>query len=456
MTEHVRTKKAVEEILGFEYPGEPISDQAAAEKVLLDASRAPAPLKAEGYHTALGDVVTLVAPNVQWNPEPLLIQMLVAIGSTLGPDPFIASSARRLKMNNYCMVVGRSGGGKGSSLSWCEHAMKIIDPSFWDERRITSIGSGEGLLKTICDPVYGLNSNGEKVLKDAGSEDKRILYVEEEAGSIYLRAIQSELYAKALTTAWDNGKLMNVVKDSQMSCLNPHVNIVAHITPHEFRERIEASPSLITNGFQNRWLSSIVFPTQVYDENVTPSQVPALNFAIKAIAEGLEAFNAGPREFLLTPDADDLRKTTNRWMLDNEEPGAMGYMNVRFADLCLKTACIYTAIRGDHKVSAEDFMAGRAVAAYSLRCMRAFFGGVLLDDTADDFMALWAESGYAPITMTGISDLFSRHLNHARKKAMVGRLVQDGLVVTEQEKGGGRPATVIKLNPHYTAPTNSW
>ena len=257
----------------------------------------------------------------------------------------------------------------------------------------TSMSSGEGLLKTICDPVWALDSRGEPVLRDAGSDDKRVLLLEEEAGSIFIRVAQQEVMGKFLTTAWDSGRLMNVVKDSKMECATPHVSICGHITPDELTDRVTSSH--ITSGFINRWTMALIRPTAVDDSLVSPEDIVGLDDAILRIRDGLNRFrDSGEHQFVLSDEADKLRRETSVWVRENEEPGAMAHLSVRFQSQMLKLAMVYAAVDGTTVISADHLRAGRAVTAYSLRCARAFWGGVFLDDLTDDFMSLWRGIGY--------------------------------------------------------------
>ena len=454
MSDHVCAQPSIATTIGYQHD-EPICDACAWQKVLADPERAPSSLRPEAFYGPVGEMCSLIAPNVPYDISAVLLQTLVACGSSLGPEPFLSEGAKRLHPNLFALIVGRTGGGKGMSLAHVEHAMKSIAPTFWATRPITSASSGEGLLKTICDPVWGLDSKGEPVLRDAGSEDKRVLLIEEEAGSIFIRVAQQEVLGKFLTTAWDSGRLMNVVKDSKMECATPHVSIIGHITPDELTDRVTSSH--ITSGFINRWTMALIRPTAVDDSLVAPEDIVGLDDAILRIRDGLNEFrDSGVHQFVLSDEADKLRRETSVWVRENEEPGAMAHLAVRFQSQTLKLTMVYAAVDGTHVISADHLRAARAVTAYSHRCARAFWGGVFLDDLTDDFMSLWRGIGYEAISLSDLSALFSRHLTASKREHMLRRLLRDGVIETSQVKGDGRPATFISLNPDYQPNTNDW
>lgn len=202
---------------------------------------------------------------------------------------------------------------------------------------------------------------------------------------------------------------------------------------------------------------ALIRPTAVDDSLIAPEDIVGLDDAILRIRDGLHQFaDSGEQQFVLSDEADKLRRETSVWVRENEEPGAMAHLAVRFQSQTLKLAMVYAAVDGTHVISADHLRAARAVTAYSHRCARAFWGGVFLADLTDDFMSLWRGIGYEAISLSYLSALFSRHLTAAKREHMLRRLVRDGVVETSQVKGDGRPATFISLNPDYQPNTNDW
>ena len=439
-------------ILGFNYT-DPIPDAAGWKRVLSDPEKAPSALKADAYYGSIGEFTALVAPYVPYGPEGILVQLLVSVGSLLGEVPFLEEGPKRIHPNLFGLVVGTSGGGKGASLGWNEWAMQRLDGDFWRDRRVTSMGSGEGLLKVICDPVYGLDSKGEEVLKDKGSADKRVLYVEEEAGSIFLRTAQQPVMEKFITTAFDSGTLMSVVKETTMKCETPHVSIIGHITPDELVDKVTRSH--VTNGFLNRWLVCVIKSNAIDDSLTPPDQISGLGDVITRLRDNLKRFTDGPQRFRITGDADKIRRETVTWVRENIEPGAMEHMSVRFQTLTLKAAMVYAAADGTNVIDADHIRAARAVVAYSQRSIRAFYGGVFFDDR-DEFMTLWRDTGYADVSLTDITNMFSRNMNATKRDGMLKRLIRDGLIeINNVPSGKGRPSRVVTRTATDTT-TNDW
>jgi len=173
------------------------------------------------------------------------------------------------------------------------------------------------------------------------------------------------------------------------------------------------------------------------------------------LRDGLERFKAGPQRFRITGDADKIRRETVAWVRQNTQPGAMQFMSVRYQTLMLKAAMVYAAADGTNVIGADHIRAARAVVAYSQRSIRAFYGAVFFDDR-DDFMTLWRDTGYADVSLTDITNMFSRNMNATKRDGMLKRLIRDGLIeINNVPSGKGRPSRVVSLTATDTT-TNDW
>lgn len=444
-------------VLGVSY-AEPVSDAQAWSRMFGDPALAPSAPRTEAFQGPLGVMTRLIAPHVPWDPMAFLGQTLVALGNLLGYRFFIAEEATRRRPNLYLAVVGGTGSGKGTSYRWTEWVMRGIDERYLRERVTTAVGSGEGLLAKITDPVYGTNARGEEAEVIAGSDDKRVLYLEEELGQLFMKMISQDSVEKMVTKAWDSGQLETTTKKESMVCATPHVSIIGHITPDELFTRLDHR--LIDNGFSNRWLYLLIKPTQVKFTSTAPEEVAGLAALREQLGANLRRFRSdGADEFVLTPEADDVYLETARFLYDHPQTGAMLKQDVRWRPLMWKLAVIYAAADGTNKISAEHFLAARAFWAYCSRSARAFFGSKSGNELVDRFMFMWRQTGYEPLTLSDIADMFSKNLNAYRRNVMLDILKRDGIIRIEPGTSAkGRPPTHVLYDAHARPehPTTDW
>lgn len=77
-------------------------------------------------------------------------------------------------------------------------------------------------------------------------------------------------------------------------------------------------------------------------------------------------------------------------------------------------------------------------------------------DDRDEFMTLWRDTGYADVSLTDITNMFSRNMNATKRDGMLKRLIRDGLIeVNNVPSGKGRPSRVVTRTATDTT-TNDW
>ncbi|NQU37576.1 MAG: DUF3987 domain-containing protein [Actinobacteria bacterium] len=449
---------AIADILGITYE-RPISDERGWADAFSDISLAPAPPAPEVFHGPLGDLTRAIAPHVPWDPIAFHMQALVAIGSHLGYTPHVDDGANQRRANLFLAIVGGTAIGKGSSLGFTHWLLGHIDDEFRTERLITQIGSGEGLLAKITDTVYTQSPRGDQVVAMAGSDDKRVLYIEEELGGLFNKMISQESVEKTITKAWDSGVLETTTKKESMRCKEPHVSIIGHITPDELYDRLDKR--LLDNGFSNRWLYVMIKKTAVVPQPPAPRNIPGADGLAEVIAENIRAnplLMSGPVKF--TAKATTMFNATHGHMSDYRFAGAMGKQSARWAPQIYKLAIIYAAIDGAKTIDVPHLAAARAAWAYSHRSASAFFSGMTGNQYADQFLDIWRSADYAAVTLTDIDEMFNKNMSAAKRTKMLERLTRDGVVSRTQvtSPNGGRPATVVSFNglTDEHAPAAKW
>ena len=436
---------AIADVLGITYP-RPVPDATGWADVFADPSLAPAPPSADMFAGPLGDLTRAIAPHVPWDPIAFHCQALAALGSYLGYDPHVVDGANARRPNLFLAVVGGTASGKGSSWAFVDWLLGRIDPGWRAERVITAVGSGEGLLSKITDPVFTINPRGDEVLAIPGSPDKRVLYVEEELGALFNKMVVQESVEKTITKAWDSGALETTTKKESMRCATPHVSIVGHITPDELYDRLDKR--LMDNGFSNRWLYVLIKRTAVVARPPAPEAIDGVAELADRVAGAVRTASeamAGQVDF--TPAAADMFAATHEVMSRDRLTGAMGKQAARWAPQLFKLALIYAAVGGATRIDVEHLAAARATWAYAHRSAAAFFTGMTGNEHADRLLAMWRDADFADLTLTDIDEMFSKHMSAHKRAKMLDRLARDGLITraTVQSAGGGRPATVIRF-----------
>ena len=148
----------------------------------------PEPIDDAAFYGLAGEIVRTIEPHSEADPCALLVQILVGIGSLIGPGPHFKVEADRHFTNEFVALVGKtSKARKGSSLGHVRRLLHLVDPA-WNKDRVQSgLSSGEGLVWAVRDHSVVAEpdtaNDSENRLGDGGVADKRLLVVESEFAS---------------------------------------------------------------------------------------------------------------------------------------------------------------------------------------------------------------------------------------------------------------------------------
>lgn len=118
------------------------------------ASGWPEPLGQQAYYGLAGDIVRAIQPHSESDPVALLIQTLVAFGNVAGRNAHFRVGADKHYPNEFCLLVGKtSKARKGLSLNQVLRCFRNVDSEWLDERKVTGLSSGEGLIWAVRDPI---------------------------------------------------------------------------------------------------------------------------------------------------------------------------------------------------------------------------------------------------------------------------------------------------------------
>jgi hypothetical protein len=234
----------------------------------------PAPLSSEAYHGLAGELVGMIEPHTEADNAAILVQLLIGFGNAIGRSAHFMIESDRHALNLYAILVGETAKGrKGTSWGRVRQLFEKAAPDWVLERIAGGLSSGEGLISAVKDAVEkqepmrkeGRIIDYQKVIADAGVEDKRLLVLESEFASV-LRMLERDgnTLSAIVRQAWDNGHLRVMTRTSPLKATGAHISIIGHITVDELRRHLNQTET--ANGFANRFLFTCVRRSKLLPE----------------------------------------------------------------------------------------------------------------------------------------------------------------------------------------------
>jgi hypothetical protein len=408
----------------------------------------PKPLDAAAYHGIVGEFVRLIEPASEADPAALLFQFLIAFGSLAGRNAYFLAEADRHYPNEFIALMGKtSKGRKGSSWGRVLEACRAADEQWANNRVATGLSSGEGLIWEVRDAIYTRQKvkqrNGpttyEDVQTDPGISDKRTLVMEPELANVLRQAERNgNTLSPVIRSAWETGNLRSMTKNSPARASGAHISIIGHITIDELRRYLTSTE--ISNGFANRFIFVCVRRSKELPEGGYVD-AEALSRIYGRVRQALE-FSKQPRRMERDPEARDL------WVriygqLSADRPGLSGSILARSEAHVMRLAMIYALLDQSELICREHLKAALALWDYSTASVRHVFGDSLGDPVADEILGLLKENP-GGLSRNQIRDYFQRNQPSERIARALALLVEHNLIVSEERKTQGRPATIWK------------
>jgi hypothetical protein len=394
------------------------------------ASSWPEPLADEAFYGLAGEIVRAIEPHSEADPAALLLQLLATFGNVIGNGPFFVVEQHRHHANLFVLIVGiTSKSRKGTSWSRIAALVDGVDPIWVSNRVHGGIGSGEGIIWSVRDPIL----KGEKLL-DEGSSDKRLMILETEF-ALVLAVIKREgsTVSEILRRAWDGTPLQTLTKNSPTRATGAHVSLVGHITREELLRHLDATE--VANGFINRFILCCVRRSKALPEGGIVS-----DDELRPLIERLR----GAVSF--AHDVGEMRRdqpATALWrevypQLSEGKPGLLGAVISRAEAQVLRLSMVYALLDCSAVIRREHLLAALAVWDYAESSARYIFGDALGDPVADEIVrALRAKP--EGLTRSEIRDLFGRNRSSGEISRALGVLLRSGLADYHSEQSGGRP-----------------
>jgi Bifunctional DNA primase/polymerase, N-terminal len=116
-----------------------------------------------------GDVVRTFDPHTEADPVAVLANLLCAFGNVIGRGAFARVGTTEHHLKLFVGLVGETAKGrKGESWTPVRALTEVIDPGWVQDRVMSGLSSGEGLIHAVRDEMRGIRKDEEVVLDPWG------------------------------------------------------------------------------------------------------------------------------------------------------------------------------------------------------------------------------------------------------------------------------------------------
>ncbi len=400
----------------------------------------PPVLGEAAYHGPIGQFIRSVRPYTEATDAGILAHLLPAIGTLIGPGPYVWAGTNQPARVNTVLVGPTSTGRKGTALAPVDELMACVDKALWQEQRVGGLSTGEGLVSKVADKKTW---NEQTQAFDIERVEKRLYVVEEEFSKVLAQLRrEGNILSQILRESYDSGNLSVMTRNNPLQAFGAHIAITGHITPEELYDRFNHIE--MANGFGNRFLWFAV-----KSDKVLPRCEPIPAKMFQQAQDSLRRVAKYPAGHVRLADA-----SAGKWekeiypSLREDKPGMAGALVARGSSMVLRLALIYFLLdpppkgvsRGIAPVHLEAAMAVWRYCEESVQQLFASRAGTFLGDKIMELL----KGG--PMTKDELND----HLSAKQKAEAPGVLTElenSGLVrkTTRKQKGAGRPATVWEL-----------
>jgi hypothetical protein len=385
------------------------------------------------YRGIFGRIVEAVEPHTEGDPVAVLTNAIVATGNAMGRGPYMQIGATRHRTNMFIGHVGETAKGrKGSAWNPVKDITHASDRHWTEDRILSGLSSGEGLISEVRDPVQVPDKDGTMKIVDAGVKDKRLLVMEGELSQV-LKVMKREgnTLSPVMRNAWDGETLRTMVKHSPHRATDPHISIAGHITLSELTRHLTETE--MANGLANRfqWFlvkrsKSLPFGGEWHTVDLAP--------ITRKVVGILENAN---RPFRMEWAADARALWCEAYaLLTEDRPGMFGAVTARAEAQALRLAMIYALADYSHEIRHTHVESALAVWEYAEASALYIFGEATGDPDADKVLTALKDTE-GGMTRTEVSELFGRNKSRQELDRIREALVKAGRVRVSLNAEGG-------------------
>jgi hypothetical protein len=413
----------------------------------------------------VGDIARAGSDNTEANPYAIAAAALAYLGTAVGRGPYIPIGDDWNHARLFLVHVGRSSlGKKGTAkrlIFRINSAVKALDEYLVPQVHRGGLSTREGLALMIHDGYM----DGKKEIP--AIEDKRLLVVESEfANVLHQSKRDGNTLSAALRDAWDGTENRPAVKTCRVWASEPHVGIIADVTPSELRELMQKRE--LTNGFANRFIffwaegnKAIPFPKQTPNSAVTELADRVAQVLKFAKADHHEEKDVIRMEF--SPEAKSLYAKLYEGELRDRSAGEhiTGLLDRR-APMLLRLAMLFALTDKTSVIAEEHINAAMTWVRYWVDSVKFIFqsamdeaGAAATTDTAQRIVSYLTEHIQATRTKL-YKECFGGHVSKATLDKALDELLTASPPMIEVETvprpkdQPGSPSKVYKLYPTQT------
>jgi hypothetical protein len=407
-----------------------------------ESNKWPDPPAEAAYHGVAGDIVRAIAPYTEADPVGILGSFLAFFGALAGPRCTFYGAGNQ-RSNIFVSLVGQTAlGRKGTAYSAVTQIMSKIDDS-WQERLVTGLGSGEGLITYL----------------QANPDHPALVYEGEFGALLTAMSRDGSTLSMTIRNAWDGIPLGRHIASKSAQVANHHVGILTNITDIELSQRLTSEDA--ANGFANRFLWLAVKRQQLVA--ITEPLAPHAEPFFLALHDAF-AFTDQPQTMRLTPEARVYWNALYQQRSEQPRAGMHGAVTNRAETYITRLAMLYAMLDATPNIDIVHIQAAEALWDYAERSALYIFGDSTGNKKAD---ALIRQLGIDPTEPMGWEDA-KKAIGIQRAEefnAVVSFLERLGRITEIEVKrspgkgsgkgSGGRPKRLLRLRDPLSKPPNN-
>ncbi|MCC5031899.1 DUF3987 domain-containing protein [Streptomyces sp. WAC 00631] len=381
----------------------------------------------------VGETVRELDPTSEADPVAVLVNLLSAAGAIIGRRPHVMVGNDRHPTLIWALTIGpTSTGRKGSATSTARRVLAEALPDFFGpEHTPRGLNSGEGLIEYVKDDDSDTASHA--------NIDKRLWVVESEYAVTMSRGRrEGSSLPGVLRQAWDGDSLGSMIRDS-LKATDPHIAILGHITPEEFRAKMQDSE--MAGGTYNRFLPifcqrNLILPGS---RGASPELVANLAAGWRTVLEDasrVEHVRFSPEAWALYCDA------VYPALSDDSAGGVIAQFTARAAPYVQRVAMVYALCDHTDTIAEHHMRAAWRLLDYARASAVHLLGNVTGDPKVNKLADAVRAAGADGLSADQIRRLFKNTSRAERDRLTAELLDQPGYVRT-QRPTKGRPTTVI-------------
>jgi len=386
------------------------------------------------YRGVFGRICAAVAPHTEGDEVAVVTGAIVAVGNAVGRGPYMQIGATRHRTNLFISHVGGTAKGrKGSAWNPIKDIMHATDSDWTENRILSGLSSGEGLISEVRDAVRVPDKDGDMKIVDQGVKDKRLLVMEGELSqALKVMKREGNTLSPVMRNAWDGETLRTMVKHSPHRATDPHISVAGHITLAELIRHLTETE--MANGLANRfqWFlvqrsKSLPFGGEWHTVNLAP---------ITRTLAGILEFANRPFRMEWGSDAKELWCAAYE-MLTEDRAGMFGAVTARAEAQTLRLAMIYALADHSHEIRRTHVESALAVWEYAEASALYVFGDATGDPDADKVLAALKGVEGDSMTRTEVSELFGRNKSRQDLDRIREALIRTGRIRVSLSTEGG-------------------